>query len=78
MRIAVFCSFLFVCVCVFSRTAAALSCRGSPAWAMGDVFPGGLEANFVRVIWQQMLQAVHAMHDQRVRELNIKYVRLVM
>lgn len=30
------------------------------------LFPGGLDSNFVRVIWQQMLKAVQAMHDQRV------------
>lgn len=35
-----------------------------------DLFPGGIEANFVRVIWQQMLKAVNAMHEQRVRILR--------
>lgn len=30
------------------------------------LFPGGLDANFVRVIWQQMLRAVQALHDERV------------
>ena len=60
--------FFFSFFFFFFVTVAALSCSGPPAWVMGDVFPGGLEANFVRVIWQQMLQAVHAMHDQRVRE----------
>ena len=43
--------------------------NASPAESVpggNDLFPGGLEANFVRVIWQQMLKAVNAMHEQRV------------
>ena len=45
---------------------------GAPSWAMGDIFPGGMEANYVRVIWRQMLQAVHAMHEQRVRGVGME------
>lgn len=41
-----------------------------------DLFPGGLEANFVRVIWQQMLKAVHAMHEERVRSAARRLVGL--
>lgn len=50
-----------------------MSCHAMPCHARVDpaslgLFPGGLDANFVRVIWQQMLKAVQAMHDERVSE----------
>lgn len=48
----------------FTRSTKALGMMGG---GENDLFPGGIEANFVRVIWQQMLKAVNAMHEQRVR-----------
>ncbi|CAN0443265.1 unnamed protein product [Pylaiella littoralis] len=41
------------------------------------LFPGGLDANFVRVIWQQMLKAVEAMHDNRVVHGDLKPANFV-
>ncbi|CAN0555815.1 unnamed protein product, partial [Ectocarpus sp. 12 AP-2014] len=38
---------------------------------------GGLDANFVRVIWQQMLKAVQAMHEQRVVHGDLKPANFV-
>lgn len=51
----------------FTRSTTALGMKGG---GENDLFPGGIEANFVRVIWQQMLKAVNAMHEQRVRILR--------
>ena len=45
-----------------------MSCHARVDPASLGLFPGGLDANFVRVIWQQMLKAVQAMHDERVSE----------
>eukprot|EP00904_Undaria_pinnatifida_P006545 jgi/Undpi1/301/HiC_scaffold_1.g00297.m1 len=57
--------------------AVLASSVGAPSWAMGDIFPGGMEANYVRVIWRQMLQAVHAMHEQRVVHSDLKPANFV-
>ncbi|CBJ26782.1 possibly a dual-specificity PK? [Ectocarpus siliculosus] len=51
------------------------SSRADPK-ALG-LFPGGLDANFVRVIWQQMLKAVQAMHEQRVVHGDLKPANFV-
>ncbi len=37
----------------------------------------GLEVNFVRLVWQQMLEAVDAMHEQRVVHSDLKPANFV-
>ncbi len=37
----------------------------------------GLEVNFVRIVWQQMLEAVDAMHEQRVVHSDLKPANFV-
>ncbi|CAM9815260.1 unnamed protein product, partial [Laminaria digitata] len=56
---------------------ANLASSGSSALATGDVFPGGLQENYVRVLWQQICQAVHAMHEQRVVHGDLKPANFV-
>ncbi|CAM9982470.1 unnamed protein product [Scytosiphon promiscuus] len=57
------------------KKANVASTRVEPATV--GLFPGGLDANFVRVIWQQMINAVQAMHDQRVVHGDLKPANFV-